>query len=860
MISYSDSETRVFHPICEEALNQAISALGLIGQYEVKHHVYIRRLVMDFAVVEKTTGKCLCVVEVKKTPSNVQSSRKQFQALSYVQENQARNQNLKPYYVITNLEKLISFRYDSKKPSVNQQMLKPGLECICDFSVDNESAITNKVARAFTRLLNNFINDRYEEYTALEDFLVHMKNSISDARSWKSNMAILMYEYLRGAFHAVHKPNPTIKYNVSKFNGDVNKICHEANRVNFDGIFSYSTANFVPFVSQLNPPPSNDLLSQMYYYGEANTSGDAVADALFDLLTENKKYDGEVATDYDLANLVSTAAKMVNGQITNGKMICDPAAGSGSLISSAINVFKVNGSQLMVNDVNPRFIELLSLRLGLYFPKSIDSSNSPKVTANDIVNLNPSDFANVEIVLLNPPFVAGINSVSTKSLFYQKISFLKGTNGITENGQQNLGAVFLELLCCLVPTGTTIACVFPKAQLTERGDEAKAFRRLLLGEFGLRSIFNYPCNGLFESVAEDTCILVGKKASITNTVKVYSSDVPVSDIDLNRLEQYAGAYDNKQFDNITSDIEAREISVFELSASVDNGWRMVSSEMSEAIFYVENNIISNNKIDIITNSTKKYRRGNVGANGGSYLMFLESTPGLYDTYCRMVTFEEGIRDAKHDNIIMASGPSKFLDFNKIGSPLSNRIIVDYTLQVKQAKKQQRKTKTVVEWEKIVKRDGKVYFPANSILIPTKIRKKGRVYVSSVPLYVSTNFVVFSYATLHEAQIIASYMTTVFYQLECEVASKDHAGVRKGELRDTITTHIPKYNSLTQSEINEIIAELPNISFKDLNNPIIAHIDEIWAKILFGRDAATRLNEASRLLMFLANRRNRGNND
>jgi len=103
-------------------------------------------------------------------------------------------------------------------------------------------------------------------------------------------------------------------------------------------------------------------------------------------------------------------------------------------------------------------------------------------------------------------------------------------------------------------------------------------------------------------------------------------------------------------------------------------------------------------------------------------------------------------------------------------------------------------------------------------------------------------------------VIASYMATVFYQLECEVTSKDHAGVRKIEVRDAITTHVPVYASLSPNEINDILTELPNVTFKDLNNPTITHMDEIWADILFGVDARTKLDEAIRLLRFLANRR------
>lgn len=848
MIRYSDSEVRVFHPICEAALNQALAALGLSGTYEARHHIYTGSLEMDYVVVNKSSGRYLCVVEVKRTPSDVQSTRYQFQAQSYVQLNQANNE--KPFYIITNLEKLISFRYNPAKPSVYQQMLKPGLESICDFSIDNEATVTSKLSNVFQRLLNDFINDRYTELTTLDDFLTCMRSALPNNQQWKSSMAILMYEYIRGAFHAVHKPTPTITYNVTTFAGDVQQICIEGNNVDFDGIFSYNAIDYLPRLVL-----ANSILSDMYNYGEANVSGDAIADALHNMVSENNRHDGEVATDLELANLVSTVAKMVNGNISAGKKICDPAAGSGNLISSAISIFGINANQIMANDINPKLLELLSLRLGLNYPQSISRTSAPTVTTKDIVNLTQADFVDVEVILLNPPFVAGINCVNRKQPFFRKIRSLKGTNGITEVGQQNLGAVFLETVCHLVPNGTTIACIFPKAHLTERGDEAVAFRQMLLGVFGLQCIFNYPGEGLFESVIEETCILVGKKSVRPSIIRVYSSDVNVADIDLHALEQYIGVYNQTQFNSITADIEAREISFAELSSSISDGWRMVCSEMSEAINYVETNIIKNAKMDLLPNTTNTYRKGQVGVNGGSDLMFFDSIPALYNTYQSRVTLEDGMRNAKCDDFQINRGDSLFLNFNNVSAPLSNQIINDYIVYSRPAGQQQRIAKTAPEWERIAKRDGSIRFPANSVLVPTKIRRNGRVHISSVPLYVSTNFAVFTYPTLAYAQVIASYMATVFYQLECEVTSKDHAGVRKIEVRDAVTTHVPILNALSQNEIDSIIAELPNVSFKDLNNPTITHMDEIWANILFGANATSKLNEAIRLLRFLANRRN-----
>lgn len=86
-ISYSDSEVKVFHPLCEVALKTALKELKLDKEYEVIHHQYTGSLEMDFVIQHVTTGKYICVIEVKRTPSDVHSTRYQFQAMSYVQQN-----------------------------------------------------------------------------------------------------------------------------------------------------------------------------------------------------------------------------------------------------------------------------------------------------------------------------------------------------------------------------------------------------------------------------------------------------------------------------------------------------------------------------------------------------------------------------------------------------------------------------------------------------------------------------------------------------------------------------------------------------------------------------------------------------
>ena len=123
----------------------------------------------------------------------------------------------------------------------------------------------------------------------------------------------------------------------------------------------------------------------------------------------------------------------------------------------------------------------------------------------------------------------------------------------------------------------------------------------------------------------------------------------------------AGTYNPTQFDSITADIEAREISANDLSSSIDDGWRMVCSEMSEAINYVEANIVRNPKIDLLPNITDTYRKGQVGVNGGSDLMFFDSIPALYSKYQSKISLENGMRNAKCDDFVINHGDSQFLD-------------------------------------------------------------------------------------------------------------------------------------------------------------------------------------------------------
>lgn len=197
-ISYSDSEVNKFHPICQKALENAIAKIGKDDEYAVLHHQYTGTLEMDFVIQNKATGKYLCVVEVKRTPNDVQSARYQFQAMSYVQMNTGINEQ--PFYILTNLETAYAFRYDVSRPKSFQQMINPGLSKIGKFSELSENDFVEELTNYFKIMLSNFIENKYEYLVTLDQFAHIIENIKNLPKKWKTNLAYLLYEYIRGSF------------------------------------------------------------------------------------------------------------------------------------------------------------------------------------------------------------------------------------------------------------------------------------------------------------------------------------------------------------------------------------------------------------------------------------------------------------------------------------------------------------------------------------------------------------------------------------------------------------------------------------------------------------------------------------
>lgn len=131
----------------------------------------------------------------------------------------------------------------------------------------------------------------------------------------------------------------------------------------------------------------NSSLINLYDFGNQNVSGDSVSGILHQIVSAGHEHEGEVPTDLELGRIVAELAKYINGNLNADDLLCDPAAGSGNLVSAAVETLNLRPTQILVNDWNPRLLELLSLRLGLNFARTVSRDNSPKLHNLSLIHI-----------------------------------------------------------------------------------------------------------------------------------------------------------------------------------------------------------------------------------------------------------------------------------------------------------------------------------------------------------------------------------------------------------------------------------------------------------------------------------------
>lgn len=866
---YHDDEVKVFHPICECALQAALEQLGLDREFEVRHHEMIGTLEADFALMRKSTKKYVLFVEVKRTAAAVSSTRYRIQAQSYVQE--ARTAVEKPYYAITNLEVLDLFKYDASRLSVAQQIIEPSPLRIGTFA-DDPGAFMRSLVHAFEQIISIAVQDlgTYKQLTG--SFIPLLESYKADQAKWHQSLVVAGYEYIRGVLKGSKRDLSW--RSAFNYKNRPTKLIENIQDLNFHSL------------SQPPLPVSKDdelwntaMLEDLEELGQKTMSGDEMAELVHSIAVAGREHEGLVPTDLELAHVLSVLSRHVLGRdLQAHEVICDPAAGSGNLLSASQSGFvNLQPRQLWANDKEPLFSELLSIRLGLMFPTVVAPDNSPKVTVQDVITLEKADFDQVKVVLMNPPYVSGVKDATTKRKVADRINDINGHMSLTNIGQVGIEAPFVELLNSLVTEGTVISVVLPKQYLTTPGREASAFRSFLLHEFGLKLIFMYPRTGIFQDVIKDTVVLIGRKRTradhstlathALSKVQVIKSELPLAHLNLAKLKmslanlEQDGQTASQASASLAYGVDLREIAVSELDQKREEGWRNLTVIGEQLDTWIKHMIVPLSK-KISDRHTLK--RGRIGNAGASDLLFINTNAKLWDSIQDIVPADwlypalRTVKEVDQAQMNAATTHVRFLapceqafqagsvEYDILEEILDHYLVVQAEA-VGQAK-QRKKAKTKDELRKIINQERKKVTESNTILIPRNIRRFARAFITTEDAYISTNVIEVSGGTIEERKLTHAWLLSVFAQLQFEGMAKDQEGARKLEENSIGELLIPNTDQADQAIIDELIEDAASCTaFLDLCEPSPSDLDARWAELMDDQASAAVLNQAVQLL-------------
>lgn len=847
-LNNNNKEVECFHPVCVEALEKALIELGLFETYEVQHHRHSGSIEMDVVIANRLSNKVLCVVEVKRTIAAVNSTRYQYQAMSYVQS--LRDAELESkYYILTNLECSCLFKFDSHRPNVFEQIIEPGLSVNHRFSEVSKKVFISDLVKQFSNYISIIVNDEGKYLLSFKQFADEIQDKLDNDLEWKKNLVGMFYEYIRGSFTKVNREGLRT---VAQLSNRIDLVCREALKINFSDIFTLPALKH----NEGNINTNKSLLNQLFELGKTYIDADELANVMHKVVSEKHKHEGEVSTDIELATIMMWIVKSINGELRAEQKIMDPAAGSGNLLCAAVNVFEnIQPSQLIANDINKNLLQLLSLRIGLKFAKTIERGNTAQISAMNIANISVSCFEDVKIIVMNPPYLSavGVNCVARKAELYKRIKHLKGITPTTVSGQMPLEGPFVELVSTLAKEGTIIAAILPNALFTTKGEASKAIRTMLLEDFGLQLIFNYPQENLFEEVTQNTSIVVGVKGVYSESIRYLYCNEVVSEIDPSVIKEVlATDFSPSGLANINNQFEGILMSRHDLARTVDAGWQIGNMSRQDAQNFIKTHIAYSRYLTSLAESEyNDYQRGKIGNNGCTDLLFLKPNDSFLQEAQRLLKGHTvaGLNNAKFDNLLIGNGESLFINVNGMNDSQVREVVAMYLLsKEKNNIKQRRNQKSPKDYVDVLKKESSHVSPAYCVMLPRMIRSSGRVFVNDRPTFVSTNFFVIQ-ADKERAMLLASWFSTIFYQLECEAYGNNRKGLRKLEKDDYEPLHVPMTDQLTKEQRQRIVST-PIEEFINLRSPQLRGVDKVWAEILFGENADERMEEALTLLPIL----------
>ena len=852
----TDDEVGIFHPYFQDAAEQALILLGLKDEYSVIHHHPTSSGIVDFVILRNDSKKVFLAVEVKRTTMSTRSSGRR-QARDYY--NNLGSTMATKYYCSTNLELLELFKdNDSRKETHSQQVLLN--EGNVGFFYDNTNEeFFNKLVSTLQSVLLIVINNEGVYLDKLTNIRNELQNRVNNITGWHQFFIPTVFEYILGMSQNSIYLQKSLNLlgwpkTVERYKSTPEKILSKGSSLDFHQIFSKPAP-------KSNDPLcfSSNILNEAFDAGKASSLGEDIAELVNSVLKPVGK--GIVETDVELARLLSIIARdALTKNIGKDELIWDPCAGSGRLLTSLEPGFsQIVPTQIWANEIKERFKQPLSLRLGMSFINSISKDNIPKVTISNIAEIDKVICQQVRLVLMNPPYISGIDSVNKREVLADRIKELSGKKSKTNNGQIGLEVVFLELVTNLVETETVLACILPIQHLTRLSKEVANFRSFLVDDFGLSHIVTYPMEGLFSDVMKETVIIVGSKGNSVSKIKLVTIESPVSNIDLHQLNINLLNLSHNPMRGVHSTCFNRD--VFKLQAK--GGWRRLLGAGVSTSSFIDNNFGGFTRLidfkETPMSKEKIYRRGGAGNAGASDLVLIKPDCVIMKPVLDLIPDgwkKKGIKNSeKVPNICYSKTlpdmaiypPETAYEVTTPDNVILNNIVAKYIVVTgknkKKAGKQKKAVKSTTDIINIIKSTQK-FSGCKEVLIPRATRKFGRIcLLEDTEAIISTNFLMVKITDEMTRVLLASWMQSIFGQLQIEFLANPQEGMRKLEIGTLNNFLIPSFEHFDKSNYIKLKALFETEQPLEFTNPIERSMDVLWAKILQPLSYQKLLNEA-----------------
>ena len=137
---------------------------------------------------------------------------------------------------------------------------------------------------------------------------------------------------------------------------------------------------------------------------------------------------------------------------------------------------------------------------------------------------------------------------------------------------------------------------------------------------------------------------------------------------------------------------------------------------------------------------------------------------------------------------------------------------------------------------------------NSIVMPRACREDAKVgVIGSDPILVSTNFLILPVADDEKRILLASWLQSVFGQLQIEMFSTPDEGMRKLEKNSLSKVYVPDLDAIPRDIKKKLLQSFKKEPFLSLDDVKPRESDYLWALQIIPKDARYALHEGIRLL-------------